>query len=91
MQVIWSPASLRQIEQIHDYIARENPVAAMGMAELLHDAGRSLDSLPHRGRPVPNTRMQELIVRPYIIRYQVDGNRVLIVRVRHGARRPTKP
>jgi len=64
MQVIWSPASLRQIEQIHDYIARENPVAAMGMAELLHDAGRSLDSLPHRGRPVPNTRMQELIVRP---------------------------
>lgn len=35
--------------------------------------------------------MRELIVRPYIIRYQVDGNRVLIVRIRHGARRPTNP
>ncbi len=91
MQVIWSPSSLRQIEEIHDYIAGDNPAAAVKMAELLYQAGESLDTLPHRGRPVPGTRMRELIVRPYIIRYQVDGNRVLIVRVRHGARRPTKP
>jgi addiction module RelE/StbE family toxin len=91
MQVIWSPTALSQIEEIHDYIARDNPVAAIRMAELLHEAGRSLDSLPHRGRPVPGTRMRELIVRPYVVRYEVDGNRVLIVRVRHGARRPTVP
>lgn len=91
MQVIWSPTSLRQIEEIHDYIARDNPMAAIRMAELLHKAGESLNILPDRGRPVPSTRMRELIVRPYIIRYQVDGNRVLIVRVRHGARRPANP
>ena len=91
MQVIWSPASLRQIEEIHDYIALDNPIAAVRMAELLHQAGESLEMFPNRGRPVPGTRMRELIVRPYIIRYQVDGNRVLIVRVRHGARRPTNP
>jgi len=91
MQVVWSPTSLRQIEEIHDYIARDNPLAAIKMAELLHNAGERLDRFPDRGRPVPGTRMRELIVRPYIIRYQVDGNRVLIVRVRHGARRPTNP
>jgi addiction module RelE/StbE family toxin len=91
MQVIWSPASLRQIQHIHDYIARDNPGAAIEMAEVLFEAGRSLDVFPHRGRPVPGTKMRELIVRPYIVRYQVDGNRVLIVRVRHGARRPTNP
>ena len=91
MQVIWSPTALRQIEQIHDYIARDNPAAAIKMAELLYEAGSSLDTLPHRGRPVPGTRMRELIVRHYIVRYQVDGNQVLIVRVRHGARRPTTP
>jgi plasmid stabilization system protein ParE len=61
------------------------------MAELLYEGGRNLDILPHRGRPVPGTRMRELIVSPYIIRYQVDRNRVLIVRVRHGSRRPTSP
>lgn len=91
MQVIWSPTSLRQIEEIHDYIARDNPLAAIRMAEVLYKTGESLDILPDRGRPVPGTRMRELIVRPCIIRYQVDGNRVLIVRVRHGARRPTNP
>lgn len=91
MQVIWSPTFLRQIEEIHDYIARDNPIAGIRMAEVLHNAGESLDRLPERGRPVPGTRMRELIVRPYIIRYQVDGNRVPIVRVRHGARRPTNP
>jgi len=91
MQVVWSPTSLRQIEEIHDYIARDNPLAAIKMAELLHNAGERLDTFPGQGRPVPGTRMRELIVRPYIIRYQIDGNRVLIVRVRHGARRPTNP
>jgi toxin ParE1/3/4 len=91
MQVIWSPTSLRQIEEIHDDIALDNPLASIKMAELLHKAGESLDILANRGRPVPGTSMRELIVRPYIIRYQVDGNRVLIVRVRHGARRPTNP
>jgi len=61
------------------------------MAELLYEAGHSLNVLPNRGRPVLGTTMRELIVRPYIIRYKVDGDRVLIVRVRHGARRPTNP
>jgi hypothetical protein len=31
MQVIWSPTSLRQIEEIHDYITRDNPIAAVKM------------------------------------------------------------
>lgn len=91
MQVIWSPSSLRQIERIHDYIARDNPTAARRMAELLFEAGASLHTFPQRGRLVPGTTMRELIVRPYIVRYKVDGDRVQIVRVRHGARRPTNP
>jgi plasmid stabilization system protein ParE len=36
--------------------------------------------------------MRELVsVSPYIIRYQVIGDDVVILRVRHGARRPTSP
>ncbi len=91
MQVIWSPSSLRQIERIHDDIARDNPTVAARMADILYEAGRGLAMFPQRGRPVVGTMMRELIVRPYIIRYIVDGGRVLILRVRHGARRPTNP
>jgi maltose O-acetyltransferase len=35
VQVIWSPAALREIRHIYDYIARFNPAAATGFAERL--------------------------------------------------------
>jgi plasmid stabilization system protein ParE len=36
--------------------------------------------------------MRELVGHyPYIIRYHIDGNNVVILRVRHTSRRPTNP
>jgi plasmid stabilization system protein ParE len=36
--------------------------------------------------------MRELIsTYPYIIRYHIDGDKVVTLRVRHTARRPTNP
>ena len=62
------------------------------MAEALFKAGNSLEHFPHRGRPVRGTAMRELLtVSPYIIRYRIAGEEVLILRVRHSARRPTNP
>ena len=38
------------------------------------------------------TGLRELVTDyPYIIRYFIDGNKIVILRVRHTARRPTKP
>ncbi len=34
---------------------------------------------------------EQVTAYPYIIRYRIDGDKVYILRVRHGARRPTKP
>jgi plasmid stabilization system protein ParE len=51
--------------------------------------GNGLLNFPDRGRPVPDTDLREAtVVYPYIIRYRVDGDRVLILRVGHGMRRP---
>ena len=62
------------------------------MAEALLAAGDSLVNYPFRGRPVPGTFLRELVtVSPYIIRYRIDGDEVVILRVRHSARRPTDP
>jgi len=36
--------------------------------------------------------MRELVTaRPYIIRYRIVGDEVVILRVRHAAQRPTDP
>ena len=88
MQVIWSPAALREIAGIYRYIAQFNPSAAAGLADELLSAGDSLETFPNRGRPVPGTALRELtVVYPYIIRYRVADDHVRILRVRHGAQR----
>jgi toxin ParE1/3/4 len=54
--------------------------------------GDSLVQFPDRGRAVPKTDMRELVTTyPYIIRYRIAGNVVVILRVRHTSRRPTNP
>ena len=83
---------MRDVWRAYDYLMELNPGAAQQMADALFDAGDSLEQFPHRGRPVRKTELRELLsVDPYIIRYEVVGDDVVILRVRHGARRPTDP
>ena len=90
--VLWTLSALADVEGIRRYIGSFNPQAARDMADRIIDVGNSLATLPNRGRRVPGTELREIAVaRPYIIRYRVDGDRVMILRVRHGARRPTQP
>jgi addiction module RelE/StbE family toxin len=89
VQVIWSPAALREITDIHRYIAQFNPSAAARLVDELLAAGDSLETFPNRGRPVAGTALRELtVIHPYIIRYRVAGDHVRILRVRHGRRQP---
>ncbi len=92
MQVIWTEPALDGIARAYDYIYEFNPRAAMRVAESLRIEGDSLEHFPHRGRPVAGTPLRELVsAYPYIIRYRIEAERVIILRVRHSARRPTTP
>ena len=92
MQVVWTEPALNGIALAYDYIFEFNPQAAMRVADTLRTEGDSLEHFPQGGRPVPGTNMRELIsTYPYIIRYRIDGDRVIILRIRHTARRPTRP
>lgn len=91
-EVVWTEPALANLEAIRAYIAQFNPKAARNVADSLKASGESLRNFPHRGRPVRGTTMRELVSKyPYIIRYFIEGNRVIILRVRHTARRPTRP
>jgi toxin ParE1/3/4 len=86
--VIWTEPALDDIERVRRYIAGFNPLAAREMAQRILQAGNGLATFPFRGRAVPNSRLREITVAlPYIIRYRVEPERVVIMRVRHGARR----
>jgi plasmid stabilization system protein ParE len=90
--VVSTAATLGNLRAIRAYIERFNPTAAGNLAAAMIAAGNSLRTSPHRGRPVRNTGMRELLTSyPYVIRYRVTGDGVVILRVRHTSRRPTKP
>jgi addiction module RelE/StbE family toxin len=93
MRIRWLRAALGNLQQEAEYIAQEDPAAALRVVGRIGDAVRYLEDHPSMGRPgrVPGTR--ELVVSgtPYIVPYRVRGQDIEILRVFHTARKwPTR-
>lgn len=87
--VVWTEPALYDLEGIRAYIGQFNPTAAERIASRLREAGNSLNEHADRGRPAE--RYRELtVVHPYVLRYRIAGGQVVILRVRHGKRRPLR-
>lgn len=91
-RVVWTLSALEDVQDIRRYIDNFNPPAAVAVATAIIAAGDGLTNFPYRGRQVAGTDLRETaLASPYIIRYRVEDDRVIILRVRHGRRRPTNP
>ena len=58
------------------------------IAKRIVDLGDSLCEFSERGRLASDGLRELTIVPPYLIRYKVDQNHVVILQVWHGARLP---
>lgn len=87
-EIVWSNAALYELIEIRAYITIFDPAAADRMVAKLTNLGNALADFPHRGRPSGDGLRELTTVPPYILRYEVLGDRVTILRVRHGARNP---
>ncbi|MDO5631626.1 MAG: type II toxin-antitoxin system RelE/ParE family toxin [Paracoccus sp. (in: a-proteobacteria)] len=85
--VIAEPAA-RDLEEIVDYIALDNPVAAEGVYRGIVAVASKLPQFPALGRPGrhPDTRELSVSGLPYLIVYEVSAEMVTIVAVFHTAR-----
>lgn len=71
------------------YISEQSrPIAAQRLGQRLFAIGASLADHPERGRLSTQGRREIVAVPPYILRYRVVGDVVVIGSVRHAARRP---
>lgn len=87
MKVFWATAAQQDRADILDYIALDNPLAAIRMDELFAEAAGRLASHPllGKGGQIPGTR--ELIPHEsYRLVYEVDGDAVWILALVHIAR-----
>jgi plasmid stabilization system protein ParE len=86
-RIIWANAALGNLRAIEAYIAQFNPFAAAKVAAEIIETAEQLADLPQRGRIVAGTSLREVMTSyPYIIRYRVTGEDIIILRIRHMAR-----
>lgn len=86
--VRWSDEAERDLLEIHDFIAQQNPAAADRMQALFSRAVKNLQDHPliYREGRVSGTR--EIVVHPnYVLIYRIADDAVWIVSVLHSARR----
>lgn len=88
MKVVLAEEALSDLEQIADYIARDNPPRARSfVAELLGKA-RQLGDLPHGFPLVPryaHLGVRRRAHRNYLIFYRAEPDRVLVIHILHSA------
>lgn len=87
MKVEWSPLALERVEDIAQYIAQDDPDAAVRWVVELFDAVERLAEFPQSGRVVPEVgirRIREVIFGAYRVIYTVR-DKVEILTVRRGS------
>jgi toxin ParE1/3/4 len=88
MRLVWRPMALADRDTIMDYIAQDNPAAAIELDdefEAKAEQARQRPTLYKTGR-VRGTR--EIVVRPnYVMVYRIEdeGSTVTVLRVLHAA------
>ena len=89
MRVVWSPLADRQVDDVVEYIAHDDPIAALKWLERLLERVRALARFPDSGRMVPETQredIREIFVSPYRVMYRRVDEGVEIVAIRHESR-----
>lgn len=87
--LIWSPRSIRDLEDICEYIGRDSEHYARTFAEQVVDLVERIPDQPRAGSMVPEYERDDLRERflyNYRIIYRLRGENIELVTICHGAR-----
>ena len=85
-KIVWTDEAIAHLEAIVTYVSVYDPAAAERLGRRLIELTDSLAEFPDRGRDAGDGKREMTTVWPYILRYRVEAERVIILRIRHGAR-----
>lgn len=89
MNVIWTEQALLRLGEIEDFIAQDNPAAAVALTDRIMSRAESLPAFPQRGRVVPeygNPEIREVLEDHFRIVYSVCGAAIQVLTVFEGYR-----
>ncbi len=89
MKIKWTDPSVRDLENIYEYIKKDSEYYAAIFVEKIIKAPEILVKYPEIGRIVPEYEeetLRELIISPYRIIYRINIDFVSILTVIHSSR-----
>lgn len=93
MRLEWSPHARRDVEDIYDYIARDDPHAAAAWTDRLIERAEKATTTPRTGRIVPEWKdphIREVLLRTYRIIYRIEADCLRVLTVIEGHKRLKK-
>lgn len=88
MALKWTKKALENLAEIVAHIGRDNPDRGDSFAQEIQAKIKNLADFPGMGRPGRVIGTRELVVHEnYIIPYRVNGGVLVILSVRHAAKR----
>ncbi len=87
MRLVWTRLANADRQKIREYIAQDNPAAALALDELFSEKTKRLVDHPNLGRPGRVEGTRELVAHQnYILVYDIVGDQVRLLRVLHASR-----
>jgi len=88
-KIVWHHEAVLDQQRLFNYLKSVNPAAAQKAAELIRLGTESLREWPNRCRPMDDgSGRRELIIQfgsgAYVLRYVVDDDLIIIIRVWHS-------
>jgi len=87
MKIYWTKEALLRLQEIEEYISRDNPISAIEFVDKLITVAETIIDNPKKGRIVPELSLEnirELLHQNYRIVYLVKKNSVDILTVFEG-------
>ena len=88
-ELIWEPGAVNDLARLREFIEPHNPRAAANAARRIIDAANLLLDSPYLGHPIEEMpEFNQLFIpfgkRGYMLRYRVEGQKIIILRIWHA-------
>ncbi|HJV03416.1 MAG TPA: type II toxin-antitoxin system RelE/ParE family toxin [Burkholderiaceae bacterium] len=92
VRLVWTRTASLDRKEIREYIAQDNPGAALALDEQIESMAGRLIAYPGLGKPGRAAGTRELVAHQhYILVYDIAGDQVRVLRVLHTARQWPSP
>jgi plasmid stabilization system protein ParE len=86
VKIFWSPLAVERLEDIFEYISKDNRAVAQKLVDRIIKKVDSLSKFPERGRKVPEINREEIrevFEGEYRIVYRISSKKVFVLTIRN--------